>query len=55
MAGLAGGAGTPALGLVVPNDDPVRKVDDRGGADKVLGAEFTEISMRGDWATVFAD
>jgi hypothetical protein len=33
----------------------MREVDDRGGADKVLGAGSTEISVRGDWATVFAD
>jgi hypothetical protein len=35
-------------------DDAEREVDDRGGADKVLGVGFTEISMRDDWATVFA-
>jgi hypothetical protein len=35
-------------------DDAEREVDDRGGADKVLGLGFTEISMRDDWATVFA-
>jgi hypothetical protein len=55
MLRFAGGAGKPALRLVVAHDDPAREVDDRGGADKVLGAGFTEISMRGDWATVFAD
>lgn len=48
-------AGKPALRLVVAHDDAEREVDDRGGADKVLGAGFTEISMRDDWATVFAD
>ena len=55
MLRFAGGAGKPALRLVVAHDDPVREVDDRGGADKVLGAGFTEISTRDDRATVFAD
>jgi hypothetical protein len=36
-------------------DGEVVYTDDRGGADKVLGAGFTEISMRDGWATVFAD
>jgi hypothetical protein len=54
MLGFAGGADKPALRLVVVHDDAEREVDDRGGADKVLGAGFTEISMRDDWATVFA-
>jgi phosphoserine phosphatase len=55
MLRFAGGAGKPALRLVVAHDDAEREVDDRGGADKVLGAGFTEISMRDDWAKVFAD
>ena len=54
MLRFAGGDGRPALRLVVVHDDAEREVDDRGGADKVLGAGFTEISMRDDWATVFA-
>jgi hypothetical protein len=54
MLRFAGGKGKPALRLVVVHDDDEREVDDRGGADKVLGAGFTEISMRDDWATVFA-
>jgi phosphoserine phosphatase len=54
MLRFAGGAGKPALRLVVAHDDAEREVDDRGGADKVLGAGFTEISIRDDWATVFA-
>jgi hypothetical protein len=55
MLRFAGGAGKPALRLVVTHDDAEREVDDRGGADKVLGSGFTEISMRDDWAKVFAD
>jgi phosphoserine phosphatase len=55
MLQFAGGAGKPALRLVVRHDDGEREVADLGGADKVLGAGFTEISMRDDWTTVFAD
>lgn len=50
----AGGDGRPALRLVLRHDDAEREVDDQGGADHVLGAGFTEISVRDDWATVFA-
>jgi phosphoglycolate phosphatase-like HAD superfamily hydrolase len=55
MLRFAGGANRPALRLVVVHDDAEREVDDRGGAEKVVGAGFTEISIRDDWATVFAD
>ena len=48
------GEGRPALRLVVRHDDAAREVDDQGGADKVLGAGFTEISIRDDWHSVFA-
>jgi phosphoglycolate phosphatase-like HAD superfamily hydrolase len=54
MLQFAGGAGKPALGLVVRHDDAEREVDDRSGAEHVLDAGFTEISMRDDWTTVFA-
>jgi hypothetical protein len=54
MLRFAGGAGKPALRLVVRHDDAEREVDDAGGAEHVLGAGFTEISMRDDWETVFA-
>jgi phosphoserine phosphatase len=54
MLRFAGGAEKPALRLVVRHDDAAREVDDQGGADKVLGAGFTEISMRDDWHVVFA-
>jgi hypothetical protein len=54
MRRFAGGEGKPARRLVVVHVDAEREVDDRGGADKVLGAGFTDISMRDDWATVFA-
>src|ERR1700744_1390306 len=54
MLRFAGGDGRPALRLVVRHDDRDREGDDRGGADQVLGAGFTQISVRDDWATVFA-
>ena len=54
MLRFAGGDGRPALRLVLRHDDAEREVDDQGGADHVLGAGFTEISVRDDWATVFA-
>jgi len=54
MLRFAGGEGRPALRLVVRHDDAEREVDDQGGADQVLGAGFTEISMREDWHVVFA-
>lgn len=48
-------AGTgPGLGLVVRHDDAEREFDDRGGADQVLDAGFTEIGVRADWEEVFA-
>ena len=55
MLRFAGGEDKPALRLVVRHDDAAREADDQGGADAVLGAGFTEISMRDDWRVVFAD
>jgi phosphoserine phosphatase len=54
MLRFAGGEGKPSLALVVRHDDAEREVADTSGAEKVLDAGFTEISMRDDWATVFA-
>jgi phosphoserine phosphatase len=54
MLRFAGGDGKPALRLVVRHDDGDREVDDQSGAEQVLGAGFTEISMRDDWSAVFA-
>jgi phosphoserine phosphatase len=54
MLRFAGGADKPALRLVVRHDDAEREVADTSGAERVLDAGFTEISMRDDWATVFA-
>ena len=46
MLRFAGGEQRPALRLVVRHDDAEREVDDQAGAERVLGASFTEISMR---------
>ena len=54
MLRFAGGEGRPALRLVVRHDDAEREVADTGGAEHVLDAGFTEISMRDDWAVVFS-
>jgi phosphoserine phosphatase len=54
MLRFAGGDDKPALRLVVRHDDAEREVADTSGAEHVLGAGFTEISMRDDWETVFA-
>lgn len=54
MLQFAGRDDGPALRLVVRHDDPEREFDARSGAEHVLGAGFTEVSIRDDWATVFA-
>jgi hypothetical protein len=54
MLRFAGGEDKPALRLVVRHDDAEREVADLTGADRVLGAGFTEISMRDGWEAVFA-
>ncbi len=54
MLNFAGGEGKPALRLVVRHDDGDREVADTTGAERVLDAGFTEISVRDDWETVFA-
>jgi hypothetical protein len=38
---------------VVRHDDAEREVADTAGAEHVLDAGFTHISVRDDWATVF--
>lgn len=53
MLRFAGGDDKPALRLVVRHDDAEREVDDQGGAEQVLDAGFTEISIANDWTTVF--
>jgi hypothetical protein len=54
MLRYAGGGDRRALRLLVAHDDAQREVADATGAEKALGAGFAVISMRDDWATVFA-
>jgi phosphoserine phosphatase len=54
MLRFAGGEDKPALRLVVRHDDADREIAYTAGAEHVLDAGFTEISMRDDWETVFA-
>jgi phosphoserine phosphatase len=59
MLRFAGGPGRPALRLLVLHDDGEREFADSAGADKALAAArdggWTVVSVRDDWATVFAD
>jgi phosphoserine phosphatase len=59
MLSFAGTASRPALRLLVLHDDPVREADYVKGAEKALDAAkaggWTVVSVRNDWATVFAD
>jgi phosphoserine phosphatase len=54
MLRYAGGSDRRALRLLVAHDDAHREVADATGAEKALAVGFTVISMRDDWATVFA-
>jgi phosphoserine phosphatase len=55
----AGGPGRPALRLLVLHDDPEREFDYTKGAEKALEQAqahgWTVVSVKDDWATVFAD
>jgi len=53
MLRFAGSDGRAALRLVVGHDDAEREAADHAGADAVLTGEFTVISMKADWATVY--
>ncbi len=55
MLRFAGSDGRPALRLVVGHDDAEREAAVRRGSEAVLGGEFTVISMKDDWATVYGD
>jgi phosphoglycolate phosphatase-like HAD superfamily hydrolase len=56
---FAGGAGRPALRMLVDHDDAEREFAYRAGAERALDAAaehgWTVVSVRDDWATVFAD
>ena len=59
MLKYAGGEGRPALRLLVLHDDDEREFDYTAGAETSLeqaaASGWTVISVRDDWATVFAD
>jgi len=59
MLRYAGGRARPALRLLVLHDDPEREFDYTAGAEQSLEqAEqegWTVVSVKNDWATVFAD
>ena len=43
------------LRLLVLHDDPEREFDYTAGAEEALAQGSTTISIKDDWATVFAD
>ena len=59
MLRFAGGKGRPALRLLVLHDDPEREFDYVAGAETALeharDEGWTVVSVKDDWATVFAD
>jgi len=59
MLQWAGGQGRPALCLLVLHDDAEREFDYVGGAEKSLDLAkehgWTVVSVKNDWATVFAE
>ena len=59
MLRFAGGKGRPALRLLVRHDDPEREFDYVKGAETALERArdegWTVVSVKDDWATVFAD
>ena len=58
MLRWTGGKGRPALRLLVLHDDPEREFDYVKGAEKALEQartdDWTVVSVRNDWSTVFA-
>ena len=59
MLRFAGGPDRPALRLLVLHNDAEREFDYDKGAEKALDTAkaegWTVISVKDDWATVFAD
>jgi hypothetical protein len=59
MLQFAGGPSRPALRLLVLHDDAEREFDYTAGAETALerarARGWTVVSVRRDWATVFAD
>jgi hypothetical protein len=58
MLRFAGGKGRPALRLLVLHDEPEREFDYVKGAEQALerakAEGWTVVSVKNDWATVFA-
>jgi hypothetical protein len=56
---VSGGKGRPALRLLVLHDDEEREFSYTAGAERSLEQAamngWTVVSMRDDWATVFAE
>jgi hypothetical protein len=52
-------AGGPALRILIRHDDPEREFDDDSGAElapeRAATDGWTVVSVRDDWATVYAD
>jgi hypothetical protein len=59
MLRFAGGRGRPALRLLVLHDDAEREFAYVTGAEQALeqakADDWTVVSIKDDWATVFAD
>ena len=59
MLRYAGGRDRPALRILVNHDDGEREFEYTGGAEESLemakAGGWTVVSMKDDWATVFAD
>ena len=55
MLRFAGGKGRPALRLLVLHDDPEREFDYVKGAEQARADGWTVVSIKEDWATVFAE
>ena len=59
MLRFAGGPSRPALRLLIDHDDPDREFQYSSGAEEALrmapAEGWTVVSVRQDWARVFAD
>jgi hypothetical protein len=59
MLRFAGGRNRPSLRLLLLHDDADREFDYTAGAEDVLAeardSDWTVVSIKDDWSTVFAD
>ena len=53
MLQFAGGPSKPALRLLLLHDDAEREFDYVAGAERAKAQEWTVVSVKDDWATVF--